>query len=52
AGHLLLVIFALLSEALFQARDKILIPIGVFPFIFSQFSRRYILPAQYIQSIK
>lgn len=32
AGHLLLVIFALLSEALFQARDKILIPIGILPF--------------------
>jgi F-type H+-transporting ATPase subunit a len=32
AGHLLLVIFALLSEALFQARDRILIPIGVLPF--------------------
>jgi F-type H+-transporting ATPase subunit a len=32
AGHLLLVIFALLSEALFQARDRILIPIGVMPF--------------------
>lgn len=32
AGHLLLVIFSLLSEALFQARDRILIPIGVMPF--------------------
>jgi len=32
AGHLLLVIFALLSEALFQARDRILIPLGVLPF--------------------
>ena len=32
AGHLLLVIFALLSESLFQARDKILIPLGIFPF--------------------
>jgi F-type H+-transporting ATPase subunit a len=32
AGHLLLAIFALLSEALFQARDRILIPIGVLPF--------------------
>jgi F-type H+-transporting ATPase subunit a len=32
AGHLLLVIFALLSEALFQARDRILIPVGVLPF--------------------
>lgn len=32
AGHLLLVIFALLSESLFQARDKVLIPLGIFPF--------------------
>lgn len=32
AGHLLLVIFALLSEALFQARDRILIPLGILPF--------------------
>ena len=32
AGHLLLVIFALLYEALFQARDRILIPLGVLPF--------------------
>ena len=31
AGHLLLVIFALLSEALLQARDKILIPVGILP---------------------
>jgi F-type H+-transporting ATPase subunit a len=32
AGHLLLVIFSLLSEALFQARDRILIPVGILPF--------------------
>jgi len=31
AGHILLVTFALLSEALFQAKDKILIPFGVLP---------------------
>jgi len=31
AGHILLVTFALLSEALFQARDKILVPFGVLP---------------------
>ncbi|MEY2626728.1 MAG: synthase subunit [Actinomycetota bacterium] len=31
AGHILLVTFALLSESLFQARDKILIPFGVLP---------------------
>ena len=31
AGHILLVTFALLSEALFQARDKALIPAGILP---------------------
>jgi F-type H+-transporting ATPase subunit a len=31
AGHILLVTFALLTEALFQAKDKILIPFGVLP---------------------
>ena len=31
AGHILLVTFALLSEALFQAKDKILIPFGILP---------------------
>ena len=31
AGHILLVTFALLSEALFQARDKVLIPFGILP---------------------
>lgn len=31
AGHILLVTFALLSEALFQAKDKILIPVGILP---------------------
>lgn len=32
AGHILLVTFALLTEALIQAEDKILIPVGVLPF--------------------
>ena len=31
AGHILLVTFALLSDALFQARDKVLVPFGVLP---------------------
>jgi F-type H+-transporting ATPase subunit a len=31
AGHILLVTFALLTEALFQAKDKILIPFGILP---------------------
>jgi F-type H+-transporting ATPase subunit a len=32
AGHILLVTFALLTEALIQANDKVLIPVGVLPF--------------------
>jgi F-type H+-transporting ATPase subunit a len=32
AGHILLVTFALLTEALVQAKDKILIPVGILPF--------------------
>ena len=44
AGHILLVTFALLSEALFQAKDKILIPFGVLPFfIAALFDRLEIL---------
>ena len=31
AGHILLVTFAVLSEALFQAKDRVLIPLGIFP---------------------
>jgi F-type H+-transporting ATPase subunit a len=32
AGHILLVTFALLTEALVQANDKILVPVGILPF--------------------
>ena len=32
AGHILLVTFAVLSQALFQAKDKVLIPVGILPF--------------------
>jgi F-type H+-transporting ATPase subunit a len=31
AGHILLVTFAVLSEALFQAKDAVLIPVGILP---------------------
>lgn len=31
AGHILLVTFAVLSEALFQAKDRVLIPVGILP---------------------
>jgi len=32
AGHILLVTFALLTEALIEAKDRVLIPVGVLPF--------------------
>jgi len=32
AGHILLVTFALLTEALVQAKDRVLIPVGILPF--------------------
>ena len=50
AGHLLLVIFALLSEALFQARDKILIPIGVFPFFMLVFLTGFEVLVAFLQA--
>ncbi|MGD9703676.1 MAG: F0F1 ATP synthase subunit A [Acidimicrobiia bacterium] len=33
AGHILLVTFALLTEALVEAKDKVLIPVGILPFV-------------------
>jgi len=50
AGHLLLVIFALLSEALFQARDKTLIPIGVFPFFMLVFLTGFEVLVAFLQA--
>ena len=50
AGHLLLVIFALLSEALFQARDTILIPIGVFPFFMLVFLTGFEVLVAFLQA--
>ena len=50
AGHLLLVIFALLSEALFQARDKILIPIGVLPFFMLVFLTGFEVLVAFLQA--
>ena len=50
AGHLLLVIFALLSEALFQARDKILIPICVFPFFMLVFLTGFEVLVAFLQA--
>jgi F-type H+-transporting ATPase subunit a len=50
AGHLLLVIFALLSEALFQARDRILIPIGVLPFAVLMFLTAFEVLVAFLQA--
>ena len=50
AGHLLLVIFALLSEALFQARDKILIPIGIIPFFMLVFLTGFEVLVAFLQA--
>ena len=50
AGHLLLVIFALLSEAMFQARDKILIPIGVLPFFMLVFLTGFEVLVAFLQA--
>jgi len=50
AGHLLLVIVALLSEALFQARDKILIPIGIFPFFMLVFLTGFEVLVAFLQA--
>ncbi len=50
AGHLLRVIFALLSEAMFQARDKILIPIGVLPFFMLVFLTGFEVLVAFLQA--
>lgn len=50
AGHLLLVIFSLLSEALFQARDRILIPIGVLPFAVLLFLTAFEILVAFLQA--
>jgi F-type H+-transporting ATPase subunit a len=50
AGHLLLVIFSLLSEALFQARDRILIPVGVLPFAVLMFLTAFEVLVAFLQA--
>jgi F-type H+-transporting ATPase subunit a len=50
AGHLLLVIFERLSEAMFQARDKILIPIGVLPFFMLVFLTGFEVLVAFLQA--
>lgn len=52
AGHLLLVIFALLSEALFQARTQqlFLVPLGVLPFFMLIFLTAFELLVGFLQA--
>ncbi len=50
AGHILLVTFALLSEALFQAKDKILIPFGVLPFFMLVFLTAFEVLVAFLQA--
>lgn len=50
AGHILLVTFALLSEALFQAKDKILIPFGVLPFFMLVFLTGFEVLVAFLQA--
>ena len=50
AGHILLVTFALLSEALFQAKDKVLIPVGVLPFFMLLFMTSFEVLVAFLQA--
>ncbi|MCE2854492.1 MAG: F0F1 ATP synthase subunit A [Ilumatobacteraceae bacterium] len=50
AGHILLVTFALLSEALFQAKDKILIPVGILPFFMLLFLTGFEVLVAFLQA--
>ncbi len=50
AGHILLVTFALLSEALFQAKDKILIPVGILPFFMLVFLTSFEVLVAFLQA--
>ena len=50
AGHILLVTFALLSEALFQAKDKVLIPVGVLPFFMLLFLTSFEVLVAFLQA--
>jgi F-type H+-transporting ATPase subunit a len=50
AGHILLVTFALLSEALFQAKDKVLIPVGILPFFMLIFLTSFEVLVAFLQA--
>ena len=50
AGHILLATFAILSEALFQARDRILIPAGILPFFMLVFLTAFEVLVGFLQA--
>jgi len=50
AGHILLITFALLSEALFQAKDVILIPFGILPFFMLLFITSFEVLVAFLQA--
>jgi F-type H+-transporting ATPase subunit a len=50
AGHILLVTFALLSEALFQAEDKVLIPMGILPYFMLLFLTAFEILVAFLQA--
>jgi F-type H+-transporting ATPase subunit a len=50
AGHILLVTFALLSEALFEAKDKILIPLGILPMFMLMFLTAFEVLVAFLQA--
>jgi F-type H+-transporting ATPase subunit a len=50
AGHILLVTFALLTGALIEARDKILIPVGILPFFMLLFLTGFEILVAFLQA--
>jgi F-type H+-transporting ATPase subunit a len=50
AGHILLATFAILSEALFQARDRVLIPAGILPFFMLVFLTAFEVLVGFLQA--
>ncbi len=50
AGHILLITFALLSEALFQAKDVALIPVGILPFFMLLFITSFEVLVAFLQA--
>jgi F-type H+-transporting ATPase subunit a len=50
AGHILLVTFALLTEALVQAKDRVLIPVGILPFFMLIFLTSFEVLVAFLQA--